>query len=341
MDTRPPLVKEWSPETDREYTLFIAAAGYEQRSRFIAETLKINAVSRRSFMFLDRRTLEFDKNVKILKALGHTLDEPEEDEFATWCNQVLSEITAPAGEPIAVAIDISSLSRFRIATLIDATRRAQRDRTIVVDFLYSLAKYSAPPSDLPPNRHVGPVLDAFAGWNDEPDQPPVAILGLGYEQDRALGAVEHLQAADVFAFIPTSRIPQYSRALLTANTALLDRVPEDCRIPYTVERPLDCFARLEALTHGCAQSQAPILLPFGPKIFTVAALLVACIHPSVAVWRVSPGETEAPMNRKPNGTVCGLRAVFPSSPPQTDYDHLGEGIQGIDSTTRRDYRLER
>lgn len=311
-DGRRPLVKEWSPVgANYEYALFIAAAGYEQRARYISQKLRLRAQAKKSFMFLDRRTLDFEKNVKVLRALGHSLDEPEDKDFARWCDNTLATIDAPAGEAIEIAIDISSLSRFRIATLVDAARRAHRNRTLIVDFLYSLARYSPPPADLPPNRHVGPVLDAFAGWNDEPDQTPVAILGLGYEQDRALGAVEHLQAADVFAFIPQSAIPQYYKALLKANAALLDRVSDDCRIPYTVERPLDCFVRLEALTYGCAQSQAPILLPFGPKIFTVAALLVACIHPSVAVWRVSPGATEVPGNRRPNGTICGLRASFP------------------------------
>ena len=68
--------------------------------------------------------------------------------------------------------------------------RLRTNGTVDISFLYALGKFSPPPSAQSLNAHVGPVLPAFAGWSMEPDTPPVAIIGLGYEEDRALGAVE-------------------------------------------------------------------------------------------------------------------------------------------------------
>jgi hypothetical protein len=201
--------------------------------------------------------------------------------------------------------------------LIDAIRSCSLPVEIEVDFVYSLANYNPPPEVAPLNSHVGAVLAAFAGWTSEPDRGAVAIVGLGYEEDKALGAVEHVQAAETWILIPTSPVAEYTPALRAANKTLLDVVPRDHQIQYSVSTPLDLFIMLESLVYRLSQSRNPILLPFGPKLFAVCALLVACIYQDTAVWRVSAEGFDTPMDRTSSPHIFGVKAIFPYiGPPE-------------------------
>jgi hypothetical protein len=137
-----------------------------------------------------------------------------------------------------------------------------------------------------------------------------AVVGLGYEQDKALGAVEHLQPGEVWVFAPHSAVEEYSVALKKANQVLLDTVPSSHRLVYEVGQPFDCFVTLESLVDRLAEEANVILLPFGPKLFALCSLLVAWLHSDVAVWRVSAGKGEMPQDRRASGYVYGLRVEF-------------------------------
>jgi hypothetical protein len=58
-------------------------------------------------------------------------------------------------------------------------------------------------------------------------------------------------------------------------------------------------------------------------MFSVCAMLVACLYPSSSVWRVSAGPEGEAVDRVPTGSVYGLQAEFltPHSKikPDTEY----------------------
>lgn len=310
--SRTPIVRPWDRSTSKlQYDAFIAAVGYERRARYIAETLDIKANKKLAAAFPDRKVYNYNENSDWFAESYFEVDEVKGESFGDWCEHVFADIRSDKLTEQKICIDISSLDRFRIAVLVDKIRKLDWNASIKVDFLYSLAKFSPPPTQIAPNRIVGPVLPSFAGWTDEPDKPPVAIVGLGYEQDKALGAVEHIQAAEVWAFIPVSKIRPYSGALVKANSTLLESIAIEHRLFYLVDKPLDCFATLESLTNRILKSSFPILFPFGPKMFTLCTLLVACLYPNVAVWRVSAGNDEEAIDRIPSGYIYGLSVEFP------------------------------
>jgi len=79
---------------------------------------------------------------------------------------------------------------------------------------------------------------------------------------------------------------------------------------YRVQDPFDCFAKVESLVYGLSQTRNPVLLPFGPKLFSLTSLLVALLYPGLPVWRVSAERHEQPANRKASGLVYGLEVAF-------------------------------
>ncbi len=309
-----PLVRPWmSAESSGEYDLFVAAVGFETRSRGVAELLRPVARRRVACAFPDRKVLSHEANRDWYLANGFIVEERSDEKFREWFDARLEELKD--GDPILsayrVAIDISSLSKLRLAAMVDSLRRWNGGNSLIVDFMYSVAEFSAPLDAEVSNAHVGPVLKSFAGWSLEPNQPTIAIVGIGYEENKALGAVEHLQVSQVWIFAPISEIPEYEPRLELANSILLELyVSRENRIDYRVEQPFDCFVALESLTERCLRSSRVVLLPFGPKIFALCALLVACLHSNAAVWRVSAGEAEPAIDRIPSKFFCGLTAEF-------------------------------
>jgi hypothetical protein len=290
-----------------EYDLFMAAVGYEERGRYISETLRPNARSRFAAAFADRHVHSFEENWSWFHEAGFAPEEVTDGAFPEWLRRALSSSVGEADGGSRYCFDVSSLSRYRIAVIVSELLAAAGERPIEATFVYSLARFSPPVQSDAPNVHVGPVIAGFAGWPREPDRPCSLLVGLGYEHDRALGAVEYVGDGEVWAFLPTSGSREYDKALGVANEILLGQVPHSRRIVYDVRQPYECYLKLESLTHYLVTRANPILFPFGPKIFSVCGLLVAAQYlPRVAVWRVSPGEGETPANRIANGWVVGL-----------------------------------
>jgi hypothetical protein len=322
--SRIPKVTPWNAMQQKvSYDLFIAAVGFEKRARYIAESLVIHASYRYACAFPDRKTHHYGENLDWFTRAGYIVNEVPDCEFGFWCRTVLDAIRPNAFQTRRICIDVSSLNRFRIAVLIDSIRNLDWEAQIDVAFLYSLAQFSPPPREASPNRHVGPVMPSFSGWTLEPDRPPVAVVGLGYEEDKALGAVEHIQAASVWTFLPESINDPYMDAVRRANKTLLETIPPAQQLTYPVHRPFDSFVLLESLVQRIVRSNSPVLLPFGPKMFSVCAMLVACLYPSSSVWRVSAGPEGEAVDRVPTGSVYGLQAEFltPHSKikPDTEY----------------------
>ncbi len=299
------LPPDWS---QHEYDVFITTIGYEGRARYIAERFRPKADIKVACGFRDQQVLEYSKNCEWFGSNEFDVAHEPDSGYAEWARTVLERVPEDRLS-IRVLVDISSMTRFRIATLLVSLREA-RQANLSVSFVYSLASFTPPQEMSPANTHVGPVTAEFAGWWEEPDRALAAVVGLGYEADKALGAVEHLQAAEVWTFSPTSAVEAYSPALTNANRALLEGIPQNHQLSYRVEDPLECLARLESLTFGLTHEKNPILIPFGPKVFALCSLLVSMWNPTIPVWRVSAESHEVAVNRQASGLVYGLRVIF-------------------------------
>ena len=110
------------------------------------------------------------------------------DEFEVALKDALDAIPDDTGQKVFV--DVSCFTRFRLAAIVHEIFNAAMSRTndLVVDFAYAVAKFEKPTSGTQPNTIVGPAHRAFAGWSQGGYSSTAAVLGLGYEQDQAMGA---------------------------------------------------------------------------------------------------------------------------------------------------------
>jgi hypothetical protein len=247
-------------------------------------------------------------------------DDVSDDDFPSIVRSALKRASTGASQefPARVVVDISCFNRTRLATIVWELKSLQEKKPISVDFVYVLAEYEPPDVDYFPNTHVGPVHEEFSGWSKAAMCPTAAIVGLGYEQGQALGAVEYLQAFPVWCFFPRSPIRSYEAVVDKANRLLLGELPSRRLLWYEVQRPLSLLTAIDGVIRGLAPDHNVVVVPFGPKIFVLASLLASLRWPEVAVWRVSQGKGIKPKERRGSKHLALLRATSVSGREESE-----------------------
>jgi hypothetical protein len=190
--------------------------------------------------------------------------------------------------PKSVLIDVSCMSRPAMAQVFAAISDSAKPKGLSVTVTYSIAEYTSPPTHLPPNEDISPVSEAFAGWPSYPGAVTTLILGVGYEQDKAQGALEYFDPSDYWLFVPRSPIHEYDLAVLQNNENLVASAQRQQRLyDYSVMDPSHTFGVLASVVSGMIGRANPVILPFGPKIFFALSLLVASIYKELGVWHVT------------------------------------------------------
>lgn len=290
--------------------VFIAACGYEGRAIAASEKYCHPSTRKLAIGFSSQRELEYSANKAWFEKSGFDLIEVGDEQFRENLEKYLT-LHAPETDSWNVEIDISCFNRFRMAHLIDALRTL-RANEITVTFRYSIAEFTPPTKDTAPTVTVAPVIPQFAGWTTRPDRPPAAIVGLGYEPNKAIGIVDHLEINNAtWAYYPLGPIPEYYQRVLEANRSLVDIIQSDGRCqPYDLNEPAQLFSEINSLVDMLKPHFNAVLIPFGPKLFALMTLLVASLHEDVGVWRVSSGALEEPVNRRPSGHIISVTAHF-------------------------------
>jgi len=294
--------------------VFVTACGYEGRARSAAQEFHETAKRKLAIGFASQRELEYETNKAWFESVGFDFVETSDDSFRETVDQYLYQY-ALKGDIRRVEVDISCFNRFRLAHLVDALRNIS-SAEVEIAFRYSIAEFTPPIDDSAPTVSVEPVTPQFAGWTTRPDRPPAAIVGLGYEPNKAIGIVDHLEINNAtWAYYPLGPIPEYYQRVLEANHSLLDIIQADGRCqPYDLNEPAQLFHDMNSLVDMLKPHFNVVLIPFGPKLFALVSLLVAGLHDDIGVWRVSSGSLEQPVNRKPSGHIVSVAALFRAGP---------------------------
>lgn len=302
-----------APVKQEKFDILLCAVGFEARASFVAKTRQGTYKKGIAFAFTERRVLNFKDNYAWFEQNGFTIVDFEAtfDGLKVLGPAIEAAQSRPPGITLSILVDISSMSRPLIASVISWLSFYAEDQPIFVNFAYCPSAYVELGNQLWTSSYTGPVNPRFAGWTIDNKPPVVGIVGLGGERGLALGAIEYLEAKDVWAFCPYGVDGQYDQALSEANKELLQRIGADHIVGYSALEPFECFCQLESLTYGCLASERPLLLPFGPKIFAVVCLLVAELYrPRVPVWRVSSEQDGDPIDRVARGNIVNLLVTF-------------------------------
>ena len=315
------LVEPLAPQHDLQSSrvdrldLLIGALGYETRLIRVPAALS-NCATRTVLVDLESEgECSYDANLESATASGFLIEQMDPAALSHW---LLTEIDG-IGKSVEsrcphIGLDISSLPRDRLAYL-TAAFRSFEERALseegaaeaIVDVFYTPAE---PPSkEVEPERIeiLGPVTPGFAGFAPDFDSPVVAFVGLGIEQDRAIGALEYIEPATTWVFVPFGENESFDLKVRSANSWIWMAVDESQQVGYQVDDPFLLYSTLEQLVESESDSARPILVPLGPKMFAFCCLLVATTNRRAGVWRVSAGVYGRRENCDSAGKLISLR----------------------------------
>lgn len=302
-----------------DYHSAIGCVGYESRSRYFFENKKIIKAFGASLVFEKQRELAFAENQEAFRR--QNFEEFSIDGDSAQCERQFEKLFecireaegASSRSETRLIVDISSMTRQMIALTCLHSATLLPNHTVICDFIYSPAAFGELPDMDGPILSNGPVASRFAGWCSMPGAPCGLVLGIGYEEDLALGVIEDLEAGAVWAFRPINPDARYDEAIETHNRGLFDVISLNSLVRYSLDDPYALFASVEQLVALSKSDYRVIIVPLGPKVFSLASSL-ACLanYPEVGLWRVSAGPNLKPVERKPTGELVGLRAVFRS-----------------------------
>ena len=284
--------------SDEVFDIAICCLGYESRATRVPMVFYRRS-RRRICLGFDRNLIHsYEANLTYFEQHQFEIHASVKDEaFESTVRGVLGDelFNGPPGDERRVAVDISCFDRFRLAILVKLLWTALAERRLSdLVFFYNVAEYNKPAEVFSFNTKLEPVHPSFVGSRPDPLSATVAVIGLGYEREKALGAAEYIEASEVFAFSPRSSVVAYAKSVAEENALLLAQLDERHKFEYVVE---DCGALvsdLSSLVRGVVHRASVLLVPLGPKVFALACLLTAMIHDRVAVWRMSQlgiGET--------------------------------------------------
>jgi hypothetical protein len=286
------------------WDLFVCSIGYEARSRFFLERFAGQAAAVLVSGYNTRRVQSYAENLDVAYQVTRSVEIENDSDFVDKLSVRLDNALPSRQTPHRILVDISSCSRTRLAALV----RECLERKCVCDFVYTPGVFHAPPDDPSALAFTGPVLPSFVG---APASSAVAalraIVGLGYESLEALGALQLLEPSEMWAMLPVDEDGRYEEVVREENASLLEMLDDEHILRYRVLDGLGTFGTLEQLVYGAADGARSVIVPLGPKVFALCALLVSArFGRAVPVWRFSSDQYGVPIDVQASGVIAGL-----------------------------------
>ncbi len=296
-----------------EYDVVLCSSGFESRATFVASRLDKNSAiiqSRKALAFNDRQTKARKRNDHQLRELGYELIASDGNDLNAIPRLLARAMDRSRGRCMTMLVDISSMTRAWYAGLLTFLNDSPaQELGIDVTFTYVPGHFSAPPQESAPLVAVD-FLRGFCGVED-PSKPSALVIGLGYEQGRASAVVDMQDPDLTFVWIASPGADErYIASVKANNEGLLKQLTSNHIIHYPLHSLEQTTARLESLCVGLQSTHRVEIAPLGPKPFSLAALLVACAVPGVAVWRATAGVSGDVIDRLPSEEFSGLLVSF-------------------------------
>ncbi len=281
------------------YSIAICGLGFESRA-ITAFLLAKERIDQLFVLGYDEHTDRFSykSNKALYEARCDVMHECSDDKVekfvADWIDEkCLTDATN-------VMVDITVMSRHRLATVISIlVDKLPKGSSVTV--VYTLSEYVPPPTGVSPVKKVCEIANGFEGSLGDLSLPTTVILGLGYEEGKALGVSNYLEAWRDYLFIPRSPIPEFEELVRRNNLDLIMSTPTERTLVFSVTSPYSTYLDLRALVLELREISRPLLIPLGPKVFAALCVVLGKeLAPDLPVWRVSSEYLEEPIDRPPS-----------------------------------------
>ncbi|MBX3103999.1 MAG: hypothetical protein KF867_03395 [Cryobacterium sp.] len=288
-----------------EFDLIVASCGYERRSSYLLR-LGVSAPMRFAIEHGGTDVPQTKANRDLYSKAGW-----KPIEIAELLIALAREIPSSASRDVCV--DITSMPRRTIAAIVEFFSTSDFEN-MRVTFAYCPAQFdsSSRAAERVQPLSAGPLSGFFTGALRPPSLPVGLILGLGLEPHRALGLVELVEPARTWAFLGESEDTRFAASAARLHKSLLEITHGDGFLPYDIRSLAQTYESLGSLVFSVGLQYRLLVAPSGPKIFTLACLLIGASREVArpAIWRVGGVGPAEPMDVEEAGDVVAAVVEF-------------------------------
>lgn len=262
----------------------ITASGNQPRCLFIPEKLH-KLVSKKILLTCPGNQKRIgDKHQHVFTDYGFTTidlstDEPKVLEY------LLKAICDHPAHHINIVVDYSCMPKKWYALIIDCITRSP----YATERLNLYLAYTPKVFDRNPTRknidYIGPIVLHRDHLKDK--KPVSMIASLDNNHNSLQEAISKIKPQKLLAFIPHCiHDPEYTRLVMENNKSLLGRLDSNCIINYDMDRPEEINTLLTSYCLDERIASEVMIMPQGPKTFSMMSMLLSVRYPDVKLWEV-------------------------------------------------------
>jgi hypothetical protein len=264
---------------DFEPDLFITTLGFESRSTHIARLLN-GPECRKIALSLNEnlREYSYEENRAYFGAAGFEIH-PVASGVPDFGSMLPS---SPDRDSVRILLDCTSMPQLWYFELFRWFSENQEDyATACIRFVYTLADYVEPG----PPQKVKRIMD-FAGSSQTPGKKKkkALILGLGHEASICESVYKMIQPDLLYLFYADPPVDkQFVEKIFVNNHTLINEAPIRNLIAYPIRNGQVIYQNLIDTILPLRNDYSICLIPHGPKIFSVAAMLIHFSYPDTGI----------------------------------------------------------
>ena len=268
-----------------QFDCFIAACGYQPRCHFLAEKVSTSIV-KKFLLTIDETDQKPSrcKHMEIFKRLGFK-------NYFTAINEskviedLITEICNIQSAQLNILVDYSCMPKKWYALIIDSISRNNfRSKNINLFLSYTPKLFERKPARNSID-YIGPML--FNKDNLRDKKPVSMIASLDNNNSYIMEAINKVKPQKLLAFIPKcAHDPEYTRLVIDNNKTLLDRLDNNSIITYDANHPEEINSILTSHCLDQRISSEVLIVPQGPKTFSMISLLLSVRYPDIKLWEI-------------------------------------------------------
>lgn len=268
-----------------QFDYFIAVCGYQPRCCFLASGLGLDATVK-FLLNIDEQDNYTDRNKHMdffaangFKSYTGTVTE------SLAIEKLVLEICNSTLEKLNILIDYSCMPKKWYAVIIDNIIRNNFKSKKLNLFLSYTPKVFEHTKRISNTEYFGPIIHEKDSLNKK--KPVTIIAGLDNNAKLLNEAITKIRPLNILAFVPQSRTdPDYTYSVVENNKSLLDKLNSNHIFRYDMSHP-DAINSL--LTSCCLDhriNHEVMIIPQGPKVFSMMALLLSVRYPDIKLWEI-------------------------------------------------------
>jgi hypothetical protein len=263
----------------------IATAGSQARCLYLAEKLH-QQVPKKVLLVSGKEDPKKSGNkfISAFSSYDFTIYETADGEYPV-IEKLLRETCHLVTHQVNIVVDYSCMPKKWYAMFIDCITR----NSYFAERVNLYLSYTPKVFERHPEKHaveyIGPIVFNRDQLNDK--KPVSLIAALDHHHHNMAEAIRKVKPQKLFAFIPhCAHDPEYNRLVMDKNKSLLDRLDKNSIVQYDADRPEEINTLLTSYCLDERIGSEVMILPQGPKTFSMMSMLLSVRYPDVKLWEI-------------------------------------------------------